>query len=640
MNLDTTLANALSQLEVNNKHYIRPNSYLHKWWARRCGSTFRLILKGLVKDDARRDYYAPGGLEGMIILDPMMGGGTTLHEAIRMGANVVGMDVDPIPVFQARSALADIPLPEIEEAFSQFLGKVQADVSPWFVTDCPYCQTSSEIRYTLYGVRQRCGCREIIKVDNFLIQSRRHGNNLVLCSCCHTVHGEDDACATAVVYGLPLVDRTFSVCPDCGQKPQESGRPFCDRYEPVMIMAQCPTHGPVYRRPDGQDLALIRQAAQLRDHLPLMVERCLFHVMDQKKSGTLRSRGITNYQDVLSGRQAIYMDSAIRHLADVPGHVRLPLALLVSTSLEFNTMLCGYKGERGGAVRHVFSRHGYTIPYTALENNPVMMGRASGSLPHLFHQRIRRASLWAASPVEPPPPPRTGRVAIPGEVGKGIEVNSYADLQHGRQRYMLLHQSAVQIPLPDNSVDHVVTDPPYYNSVQYSDLAAFFHPWLSLLYPHDAWRGEYVKQSAAITTGQGWRDFATVMGQIFAECHRVLKPDGYLVFTFHHWQSETWAALTIALRYAGFCLVEHHIVLSENPLNCHVNGMKALLHDGVLVLKKKEEMNGRIYPPVTRLNQHDSATFCDGCCRVLGWLLGKDVLPDQDVLALWQCLVN
>ena len=79
-------ANQLAAAETYNKHLYRPNTYLHKWWARRCGTTFRLILKQLVADEARQDFYSPGGLEGRIVLDPMMGGGTTLHEAIRLGA--------------------------------------------------------------------------------------------------------------------------------------------------------------------------------------------------------------------------------------------------------------------------------------------------------------------------------------------------------------------------------------------------------------------------------------------------------------------------------------------------------------------------------------------------------------------------
>lgn len=91
-------ANELAQLESFNKHLYRPNTYLHKWWARRSGTTFRHILKQLVSNPAKQAFYEPGGLEGQVILDPMMGGGTTLHEAIRMGANVIGIDIDPIPV--------------------------------------------------------------------------------------------------------------------------------------------------------------------------------------------------------------------------------------------------------------------------------------------------------------------------------------------------------------------------------------------------------------------------------------------------------------------------------------------------------------------------------------------------------------
>jgi adenine-specific DNA methylase len=40
--------------------------------------------------------------------------------------------------------------------------------------------------------------------------------------------------------------------------------------------------------------------------------------------------------------------------------------------------------------------------------------------------------------------------------------------------------------LADNSVDFIVTDPPYFDSVQYSDLAAFFRVWLRQLLPDAA----------------------------------------------------------------------------------------------------------------------------------------------------------
>ena len=84
------------------------------------GSTFRTILKQFAADRECRDYYAPGGLEGITVLDPMMGGGTTLHEAIRLGANVVGADIDPIPVMQARASLTQVELTDLRASFNRF----------------------------------------------------------------------------------------------------------------------------------------------------------------------------------------------------------------------------------------------------------------------------------------------------------------------------------------------------------------------------------------------------------------------------------------------------------------------------------------------------------------------------------------
>ena len=123
-------ANALAALESYNKHLYRPNTYLHKWWARRCGTTFRYILKRFVPDPACYDFYAPGGLEGFVVLDPMMGGGTTVHEAIRLGANVVGADIDPIPVLQARATLTPVSELHIQATFGKFFDACLLYTSP------------------------------------------------------------------------------------------------------------------------------------------------------------------------------------------------------------------------------------------------------------------------------------------------------------------------------------------------------------------------------------------------------------------------------------------------------------------------------------------------------------------------------
>jgi putative DNA methylase len=172
---DVELADQLAYLESFNKHYYRPNTYLHKWWARRCGTSFRLILKHLVTDKALQDYYQPGWLNGRIILDPMMGGGTTLHEALRLGANVIGVDLDPIPVLQARATLTDMPLKQLEEAYKVFFAALKRDLSAFYRTSCPTCGDETESGYVLYGARRSCRCGEVVVVDSLVLRQEADG---------------------------------------------------------------------------------------------------------------------------------------------------------------------------------------------------------------------------------------------------------------------------------------------------------------------------------------------------------------------------------------------------------------------------------------------------------------------------------
>ena len=80
------------------------------------------------------------------------------------------------------------------------------------------------------------------------------------------------------------------------------------------------------------------------------------------------------------------------------------------------------------------------------------------------------------------------------------------------------------LPLDDHSVDMIVTDPPYYDSVQYSNLAAFFRVWLTRLLPDEAeWSYDESDSAVATKATTGVSNFMRVIAGIFAECGRVLK---------------------------------------------------------------------------------------------------------------------
>ena len=634
----------LSQLEVFNKHLFRPNTYLHKWWARRCGTTFRAILKQFVHFAEGQDYYAPGGLEGKTVLDPMMGGGTILHEAIRLGANVIGADIDPIPIVQARASLTQAELSDLQASFEGFLAQLQGELGRYFQTRCVVCSRTTDIQYTLYGVRKKCLCRDVVQIDQFLL--RQEEDRIT------AINPYDWKISSELeiensINDLPLlVTKNDKQCPSCGGKYEELLElPFYLRYTPIAIFSSCQDHGQFFRSPSEDDLACIEQANLMRKQLDFG-DQDDFKVSDGPKSGDLLRHAIPAYLDVFSSRQLLFLNQAVTQLQHYTGIDKLILGMLVSTSLEFNSMLCGYKGwykRRPGAIRHVFALHAYSLQYTVLENNPVNPQRASGNLRQLFHDRIERGRLWALSPIERRFNERgkTELVRISGELDNGVEVFDQSNLAEGQRKFLLIQGDSRSLPIEDSSIDLVITDPPYYDNVQYTDLAAFFRVWLSRLLPEAAnWKYDESRIAVATRKTEDSNRFMRGLAGIFAECRRVLKPQhGRMVFTFHHWDPVAWAELTVALKLAGFVLKNAYVVHSEHPISVHVRNLKSIKHDCVLVLAPCDDTPTATWMPVKEFVTEESEQFCRKCAATLGWMLESE-LSHLEIFDNWRRLLK
>ena len=643
---DTEFADELARLESYNKNLYRPNTYLHKWWARRCGTTFRAILKQLVEGDRGRDYYTPGGLEGTVILDPMMGGGTTLHEAIRLGANVIGADIDPIPILQARATLSDIPLARLEKAFERFHAALHTNLAPFYRTACPTCHSTVDWQFMLYGLQKRCACREALFVDSLTLRHNNDGTHTHLCPETQDILVDGVVVSEAVAVGtLPLREKGQNRCDPCGQTfSEELTVPFYQRYMPYALVGECAEHGLFFAAPDEAIWQALAQAEACRELLRFDAAAFAIDPL-APESKRLARKGIHSYLDLFSSRQLLFLHQAIELLPGFAPLERLNLALIVSTSLEFNSMLCGYKGmnrRRAGAIRHTFTQHSYSFPYTVLENNPIHPDKRSGTLTNLFHWRVVRGRDWASTPIE-----RrhngTGKpeqVAITGERDGGWEVSHPGLLHQGSHRFYLQQGSSIALPLADESVDFIVTDPPYYDSVQYSDLATFFRVWLRQLLPNEAtW--EYALAGAAVdplVSGNG--QYTTVLSRILAECRRVLKKErGRVIFTFHHWNPKGWAALTIALKRAGFVLVNRYVVHAENYNSVHIVNQNALVHDVILVLAPATSTSTPDWEQPQNIRADNSHDFCYDCGTLLGHILQTE-MSENELQKLWQHLLN
>jgi adenine-specific DNA methylase len=140
--------NALSNLEGNAG---KPVYQMSKWWARRRSSVFRslLIAAATQAPDDRHEaakrvwehYYAnhqkAGTFKKLRVLEPFMGGGTTMVEGARLGFQMTGIDLNPVAWFVTKNELACSDPKLVKALFDKIEAEVKPLVQPFYTTTCP-----------------------------------------------------------------------------------------------------------------------------------------------------------------------------------------------------------------------------------------------------------------------------------------------------------------------------------------------------------------------------------------------------------------------------------------------------------------------------------------------------------------------
>ena len=144
--------------------------------------------------------------------------------------------------------------------------------------------------------------------------------------------------------------------------------------------------------------------------------------------------------------------------------------------------------------------------------------------------------------------------------------------------------------LGDASIDVVVMDPPYYDNVMYAELSDFFYVWLKRTAGHvfpELFRRQLTdKENEAVANPAKFRgekgaralagqDYRERMAAIFAECRRVLKPDGIMTLMFTHKATGAWDALTKGLIESGFAITASWPINTEAEGSLHIKDKAA-----------------------------------------------------------------
>ncbi|MGI6210039.1 MAG: DUF1156 domain-containing protein, partial [Anaerolineae bacterium] len=134
---------------------------------------------------------------------------------------------------------------------------------------------------------------------------------------------------------------------------------------------------------------------------------------------------------------------------------------------------------------------------------------------------------------------------------------------------------AARLPLPQNSIEAVVTDPPYFDEIAYADLSDFFYVWLKRglgdVFP-DLFATPLTPKGEEATAlkhrhgGSGEeanRHFTEKLAASLAEAHRVCREDGIVTVMFAHQSTEAWTALVRSLFKAGLTITATYPIDTE-----------------------------------------------------------------------------
>lgn len=578
----------VAEHESWRKEIHRPLYHIHKWWANRLGSVFRAIVLGALSrpgTDLWSAFYTRHDLAGKVVLDPFMGSGTTLGEALKLGAAAVGCDSNPVSTFMVRQALTRVSEKRLWSAFRQLESIVASEIQHYYRTLDPNTGESIPVLYYFWVKTVLTPAGEELPLFRRYVFAqnaypRRRPDAQIVCPHCWMVFTD-------------RYDATLVCCPRCGTRYDPQAGPAGGQYvkdpagrryrirdllpaggEPpahrlYAVLALLPTGRKVYLPCTDADLDLYAEATERlrRERLPLPTLALRpGHNTDQAIGYNYR-----HWRDFFNDRQLLCLGLLLRGILQLPEQdVREQLLCLFSGTLEFNNLFCSYKGEGTGAVRHMFSHHILKPERTPLENSVWGQPQSSGTFSTLFESRLLAAKRYLDEPSEIRfELDLFGERSDPVKSVPSLPVNAplvadWAELARRPGSALVLNGDSARLPLPDAAVDAVVTDPPYFDFVHYSELSDFFFAWLAPAlrntYP---WFDRVDSSDPGEVQQKDPRTFAAQLGAVLRECRRVLKPDGVLAFTFHHSRPSGWAAVHEAVTGAGLRIVAAHLVHGE-----------------------------------------------------------------------------
>ena len=545
-NLDAEAVSEAARRESRNREVHLPPVSTFRWWARRTGAVNSAVL------EAASEVLGKPVLD---VLDPFAGGGTILLVALRAGHYVQARDINPWAV-KGIGQMLNLPEAAKLETAHEKLGELAKDV-----LDRAYATEMDDgepgrIVHTMRVAAGRCGncgCeQQQFPYSTLTLLQRRERKRpeaILACPAGHIFEGTIDGLQDCPVCGGSTdpdafyTERRIAQCTECGHSERLSERVATQPWEwQVVLVERAAGRRREFGIPTAEE---IRQAEQ--DWSPNLD---LGKIPEGAETKVLLRHGFKRWTDIYPDRQRVVTETLLSLAGEASDDSRVISALrmaIVGTT-EFAGLLSRWDRFY-------------------LKCNDATAGHRFN-----FSTFVPEPNVWGA-----------------GEVGRGTVTRRVRSM--GRAAAWM-HENAVggvatvdcgdSAELPnDHDVDLILTDPPYHDDVHYGELSLLFRGWAGLEMGH-------LEGEAAANVANGLNvDYASYAGsllRVFNACHRALRPEGRLVFSYANHDPGAWVALFAALQEAGFYAVSCVLVHSENETDFKKRGIRSCTEDLLLEL--------------------------------------------------------
>ena len=289
------------------------------------------------------------------------------------------------------------------------------------------------------------------------------------------------------------------------------------------------------RTPNDNDLLAITNQELIINNLLYPKEH--FRESISYKKSFIKSIG-NSYADLYTKRNLYCLSLIFNKILDVKEiDVELQLLYAFIQTVHLCTKMCIPRSKKTNRdFSTSWGRSAYFIAKTSMEMNPLLIfynncfGKQSTSS-CLSYLKIYLKSFKSKK--------------IQQDSGM-IDISEDIDLWYGTINSKDLYKY-----ISANSIDFVLTDPPYGGLVQYLDLSNIWLSWLSIY--NEEYKPKY-ENEITINDTKNTIDFETDMTNVLHEIKEVLKDDSKLVLTFNNKNLTVWNCLLKAIQNSGFII--------------------------------------------------------------------------------------